>query len=199
MLKLLEEQRRVLLIDPSGEYEFGAVCESLGDVCDFLTRHPDRFHLRIETRDVEKMDRLAWIACDFGRQSGAITFAIDEAPIFTEPEFISEGLAEIVDRGAKWRTSFICTMHRLTDVHSSIRRQADKIYFFNLHDWYEAALARRYLGPAKTDQLMRLGKGEYFRWPDADTKKRNDARGAVVSTVPDTGREIPEIPEVGGG
>lgn len=169
--KLVANRRRLLVLDPNGEYRDGLIFETFDDLLAWESvDDPDRRYIcRFESDDeIGAALRFAW-------DTRGWLIVAEEVDLLCSPASIDADFSRIIRHGRHRQLDLIAVSRRPAEVSKLLTSQSDEIISFRqLEDLDLDYLRRRGFDPAKLAALERF---EYLS--NAET-----ARGTVQKLTP---------------
>jgi len=163
--KLIADKPRLLVYDTMSEYEQGVIFEDCIKFLEFwkhVYRGNFRMVYRPEYNPQDEIDEIAEDVYFLGR----LCFVLEEVTAYCSPNFISDQLAHIVQRGRHKDIELIATTQRPYGLHRLLTSMASDIYIFNTNEPRDRQYLSALLGSEVEEKLNSLQKYEYIHWKD---------------------------------
>ena len=165
-MKLIENERRLLVFDTLGEYENGVVfeAEKSEQFMEFWKRiYSGNFRLIYRPLNPEaEIDEIAELVFLLGY----MTFLVEEVDCYCTSWQISDAFAHIVQRGRHKNISLIGVTQRPFGIHRLLTSQAKEIYIFGTNEPRDREYLKLLLGEAIEAKLDQLKQYEYVHWQE---------------------------------
>jgi hypothetical protein len=122
---LIENCRRVLILDPMGEYG-GTVFFEFNSLANFFESEPKVFRCVLRPSEEEDAEFLFRIA----RTIGNLTLVVDEAEIYINPQSMPDSFRWLIQFGRHRGVSLVCVGRRAPELNIYLRAQQTSIISF---------------------------------------------------------------------
>ena len=161
----LDRWRRVLIVDPKGEYP-GAACYSLATLHHHV-RTSEQFRVCYRPMGMDDKQHLVAvdIAAHVALEYGDMLVVIEEAGRYTQMgQSVCPKVRRLISEGRHHEIAVCAISQRAASIGKDIIEAADTLYLFHTHGEHSAAYLASIIGREAAADLSGLTPGEFVTW-----------------------------------
>lgn len=169
---LAKGARRLIILDPQGEYDIGVRVNSFSQFSDMLLRYRFSEDIKIRYFPQDKLDIKLIFAevCNAVYDFSDVTFLIEELGYFMSATSFPATFARLVMGSRHQRINIIGVTQRATKIPRDLRSQADAVYTFQQVEPLDIKYISEFMDLKNAARVKSLTDHHFIEWlPDGST------------------------------